>query len=127
MNETETPPPARKRLTLPARLYLLGAVILGAGWIGAALIYLNAAREEASADLLYGPGWQRQYDFQLERIGGKAAVLAAEFSQWFGGLWHGRQLAITLAILATAAALLCFAVAREVALAARHRGGDSEG
>ncbi|WP_420995595.1 hypothetical protein ACKI2N_021835 [Cupriavidus sp. 30B13] len=121
MRDTKTSPRPRRRWTVPARLYLLGAAILAAGWIGSALIYLNAAREESSADLLYGPGWQRQYDFQLERIGGKAAVLAAEFSQWFGGLWHGRQLAITLAVLATVAALLCFAVARELALAARHR------
>ncbi|WP_059412279.1 hypothetical protein [Cupriavidus basilensis] len=122
MSDTKTP-----LRSLPARLYLLGAAILAAGWTAAVLVYLNAARAETSPDLLYGPGWQRQYDFQLERIGGKAAVLAAEFSQWFGGLWHGRQLAVTLAILATVAALLCFAVAHELALMARHRRGGEDG
>ncbi|QOT80372.1 hypothetical protein [Cupriavidus basilensis] len=106
-----------KRWPLPARIYLLGAVILAAGWIAGVLIYLSAARDEAG-DLAYGPGWQRQYDFQLERIGGKAAVLAAEFSQWFSDLWHGRQLAVTVAILCTGIALLCFFVAREMSLAA---------
>ncbi|WP_454724817.1 MULTISPECIES: hypothetical protein [Cupriavidus] len=128
MSDTKTPPRTRAPRTLPARLYLLGAAILAAGWIAAVLVYLHAARAETSPDLLYGPSWQRQYDFQLERIGGKAAVLAAEFSQWFAGLWHGRQLAVTLAILATVAALLCFAVAHELALAARHpRAGDADG
>ncbi|MBB1634592.1 hypothetical protein [Cupriavidus sp. UME77] len=106
-----------KRWPLPARIYLLGAVILAAGWIAGVLIYLLAASGEAG-DLAYGPGWQRQYDFQLERIGGKAAVLAAEFSQWFSDLWHGRQLAFTVAILCTGIALLCFLVARELSLAA---------
>ncbi|WP_416050953.1 hypothetical protein [Cupriavidus basilensis] len=106
-----------KHGSLPARIYLLGAVILAAGWIAGVLIYLSAARDEAG-DLAYGPGWQRQYDFQLERIGGKAAVLAAEFAQWFSDLWHGRQLAFTVAILCTGIALLCFFVAREMSLAA---------
>ncbi len=104
-----------KRWSLPARIYLLGAVILAAGWIGGVLIYLSAASDEAG-DLAYGPGWKRQYDFQLERIGGKAAVLAAEFSQWFSDLWHGRQLAFTVAILCTAIAILCCFVAREMSL-----------
>ena len=36
-----------KRWPLPARIYLLGAVILAAGWIAGVLIYLSAARDEA--------------------------------------------------------------------------------
>ena len=43
-------------------------------------------------------------------------MLAAEFSQWFSDLWHGRQLAFTVAILCTAIAILCFFVAREMSL-----------
>ncbi|MGO4157820.1 hypothetical protein [Cupriavidus sp. YAF13] len=45
-------------------------------------------------------------------------MLAAEFSQWFSDLWHGKQLAFTVAILCTGIALLCFFVARELSLAA---------
>ncbi|MCK9382480.1 MAG: hypothetical protein M0P95_15630 [Sulfuritalea sp.] len=45
---------------------------------------------------------------ELERIGGKAAVVAVELSDWFDGLWHGRRLAGTLAVLSVAASLLCF-------------------
>ena len=48
---------------------------------------------------------------ELERIGGKAAVVAAEMSEWFDGLWHGRRLAGTLLVLSAAASLLCFLAA----------------
>ena len=36
---------------------------------------------------------------ELEFYGGKANVLSAEFQQWFIGLWHGRTLAATIAVL----------------------------
>lgn len=49
---------------------------------------------------------------ELERIGGKAAVVAAELSDWFDGLWHGRRLAGTLAVLSVGASLLCFLAAK---------------
>jgi len=35
----------------------------------------------------------------LELYGGKANVLAAEFRGWFVGLWQGRNLAFTVAVL----------------------------
>lgn len=38
-------------------------------------------------------------------------VYMAEFDQWFSGLWHGRPLAYTIAVLAVAIALACFWVA----------------
>jgi hypothetical protein len=43
-----------------------------------------------------------------------AAVYAARFNRWLAGLWHGRPLAYTVAVLAVAIALLCFLVARMV-------------
>jgi hypothetical protein len=36
---------------------------------------------------------------ELELYGGKANVLSAEFQQWFSGLWHGKTLAATIAVL----------------------------
>ena len=54
----------------------------------------------------------KKYRGDLERIGGKAAVAAAEFNEWFDGLWHGRRLAGTLAVLAIGASLLCFLASR---------------
>src|SRR6202035_1077247 len=37
---------------------------------------------------------------QLELYGGKANVPGVELRQWFDGLWHGRSLAFTVAVLA---------------------------
>jgi len=54
----------------------------------------------------------KRYLLELERIGGKAAVVAVELSDWFKGLWHGRRLAGTLAVLSVGASLLCFLAAR---------------
>lgn len=112
MSEVEKQSSIRKRWSLPARLYLLGAFILAAGWLAGTLIFVTAGADEPRGDLAYGPGWEKKYSFQLERIGGKAAVMADEFSQWFSALWQGRQLAFTVAILGTALALLCFVLAR---------------
>jgi hypothetical protein len=37
------------------------------------------------------------YRRDLELYGGKAALLADDFSRWFVGLWHGKSLAFTVA------------------------------
>ena len=116
MSEGEKLASIRKRWSLPARLYLLGAFILAAGWIAGILIFVTAGAEEPGGDLAYGTGWERRYAFQLERIGGKAAVMADELTQWFSALWHGRRLAFTMAFLCTGLALLCFLIARGVSV-----------
>jgi hypothetical protein len=54
----------------------------------------------------------KKHLLELERIGGKAAVVAAELSDWYKSLWHGRRLAGTLAILSIGASLLCFLAAK---------------
>jgi hypothetical protein len=56
----------------------------------------------------------RVYEYNIERIGGMAAVYAARFNRWLAGLWHGRPLAYTVAVLSVAIALVCFCVARMV-------------
>jgi hypothetical protein len=40
----------------------------------------------------------------LEVYGGKANVIAAQFREWFDGLWHGKQLAFTVAVITVIAA-----------------------
>jgi len=50
----------------------------------------------------------KRHLLELERIGGKAAVVAVEINEWFDSLWHGRRLAGTLAVLSIGASLLCF-------------------
>jgi hypothetical protein len=110
---TDTPRPGvpAKRPSLQARIRYGGMAVLAAGLIGAALIYSFAADDEGpdlGAEIASG----RVYEYNIERIGGKAAVYAARFNQWLAGLWHGKQLAFTVAALAVALALVCFWVAR---------------
>jgi len=45
-------------------------------------------------------------------MGGKFAVYADQFNQWFASLWQGRALAYTVAVLAVAIALMCFLAGR---------------
>ena len=50
----------------------------------------------------------KKYEDSLERIGGKSAVLGVEMEDWFTALWHGRELAYTLAAISVGGALVCF-------------------
>lgn len=102
---------ARERYSpLQIRLYLASVVILVMGLIGAAIIYVMAPAED-SAELIYGVANDPRYTLELQRIGGNAEVAMAELHQWFDGLWHGKPLAYTVAVLCTAAAAVCFLAA----------------
>jgi hypothetical protein len=83
------------------------------GLASAALIYALAADDEgidAASEIAHS----RMYQHNLQLMGGKASVLMADFDEWFSGLWHGRPLAYTVAVLSVAIALVCFVVARWV-------------
>jgi len=112
-----------KNSTLQIRLYLIGAFILLTGLVGAALVYQAATDDGGNAvgyEIVGGnvyaitPGDSKSYRHDLELYGGKAAVLADDFNRWFGGLWHGRSLAYTLALLAIGVALACFLAAHHL-------------
>jgi hypothetical protein len=45
---------------------------------------------------IFNPLASKAYMRELQMYGGKFNVLAAELSQWFDGLWHGRRLAYTV-------------------------------
>lgn len=93
------------------RLYLAGYVVLIVGTIGSAWAYRVATRDELGEALMAQARNTRDYKGQMENIGGKANVLGAEIQDWFSGLWHGRNLAYTLAVLTVATALMCFYLA----------------
>ena len=99
---------------MPTRWVRFGVVILVAGLASAALIYFLAP-EDPSAEAARTIASGRAYEYNIERVGGKAAVYASRFNQWLGGLWHGKALARTVAVLSVAVALLCFVLARMVA------------
>jgi hypothetical protein len=46
----------------------------------------------------------KPYVHQLERFGGKAAVMFDQLNRWFAGLWDGKQLGITMAWITLAVA-----------------------
>ena len=98
-----------KITNLQTRLYLIAAIILLVGLGSAILIYLTAENDSIS---VFGYENSKKYIHDLNLYGGKAAVLADEFSRWFVGLWHGKSLAFTVACITIFIALGFFFVAR---------------
>jgi hypothetical protein len=99
MNPATQPSPWQKRW------YLAGTAVLIAALIAAALIYASAAPPDAAVS--FYSAVDPRYQIELQRIGGNAAVLMAQLHQWFDGLWHGRALAATVAVLGIVAAGAC--------------------
>jgi len=53
----------------------------------------------------------KKYLHDLELYGGKVNVLAAEFTNWFYGLWHGKSLAFTTGCITIVISFLLFFIA----------------
>ena len=105
---------SKKKLSLSWRLYLTGALILLIGLLAAAAIYFSVGEDDGDVlgyEIINGQAYaiatndSKMYRHDLERFGGKAAVFADDLNRWFSGLWTGRQLARTVAILALVLAL----------------------
>ncbi|MCX7148466.1 MAG: hypothetical protein NTY05_03490, partial [Rhodocyclales bacterium] len=93
----------------------IAAAILIAGLAVSAVMFAIAPAEvdeEQAGPHVINAANSKQYQRDLQRIGGKAAVVAAEFNEWFDTLWHGRRLAGTLAVISVAASLLCLLAAK---------------
>jgi len=92
---------------LKTRLYISGLIVLLVGLCSAILIYVTAGDDSNSAaiDEIVS---SKQYIHELQRFGGKAAVLFDEFSRWFAALWHGKALAFTVAWISTVVSLGIF-------------------
>ena len=87
------------------RLRVLTRTILAVGF-GAALVVYVIARARPANPLGYDPLDTKQYVHDLQLYGGTANVLAAEFRDWFTGLWYGKNLAYTIAVLTVLAVLI---------------------
>ena len=96
----------RKVAHLRESLILIGAIIMLVGLGSAIMIYQSAGDDSESVlgyEIIDGSAYpirpedSRMYRRDLELYGGKAAVLADDFSRWFVGLWHGKSLAFTVA------------------------------
>lgn len=91
---------------LKKRLRLACLVILVAGLCGALLIYLIAEDvpdDSLGVAIVNGTVYplatrdSKTYRREVERFGGKAALLFDDFNRWFAQLWRGKSLAKTVA------------------------------
>ena len=119
--------------TRQTRLYLVSIILLLAGLGSAIAVFLTAdtdADDTSGYEVVGGyvyPGMHEQnkkYIHDLELYGGKAAVLADAFNRWFFGMWHGKPLAYTIAVLSLLTSLVAFLIATYSVHAAPHDPGD---
>jgi len=80
-------------MTSQARLRFISRVLLAIGLITAVAIYILAP--SSIGDPFGDPS--KRYLHDLEVYGGRANVLQDEFRRWFDSLWHGKELAGTIA------------------------------
>jgi hypothetical protein len=116
----------------------VAAAILVAGWSAAAIVYARAGADAPEVDPesaaeAYDLTHSRSYLRQVERLGGRATVLATEMNEALAAALHGRALACTIAAgtAALAAAYVLLSRAAERADAAPPRppgrpGGGSQ-
>jgi F0F1-type ATP synthase membrane subunit c/vacuolar-type H+-ATPase subunit K len=115
---SEAPLTPQQSAAAARRFFWSGIAVLVCGLAAAVAVYISAVdntNEALAEEMARG----KQYDFQLERLGGKAMVLTAQFNDWFSSLWHGKPLAYLLAGASLAVGLGCLWVARRLKTVAR--------
>ena len=97
---------------------LLALAILIIGIAAGAVIYHFADEPQAQAYIIVGdtvypvdPASSKTYQRQLQRYGGKMAVMFDDINRWIAARFEGKQLGVTVAAASVAAALVVFAVA----------------
>ena len=107
------------------RLYISSIVILVIGLCCSIVIYLTAGDDAASATsyvvadgVTYAipASTSKMHVRELQRFGGKAAVLFDEIGSWFARLWQGKSLAYTVAWISVFASLGVYLFARYLLL-----------
>jgi hypothetical protein len=98
---------------LKARLYLISAAILLLGLASALLIYFTASDAPETGQAFYdSPQLSKKYIRELERFGGKQAVIFDEIIRWLDDRFSGKALGVTIGWLSAAVALALFLFAR---------------
>lgn len=111
-------PPGRERRP-GARLRAAAVAILLAGAVASTGVWIAADTNDAplgSGDAVAGSqvdadAGAAARDRQSERLGGQALVRTAALNRWFGSLWHGRRLALTLGAISLVLAGACAGIA----------------
>lgn len=98
-------------------LNLIGFIILLVG-LGSAILIYSTSGNDSNGALGYviidgqaypiSPEDSKMYRHDLELFGGKAVVLADQFSRWFAGLWHGKSLAFIVAFITIFMSIVVF-------------------
>lgn len=104
---TPAGPPVHERVRLAA------LAILVVGVIAALLVYVLSPDEGTDVTAIAGG---KLYRHNLAVIGGHAAVNAARFNDWFASLWHGRPLAVVIALVTLVIAGFAFWIAHLMAI-----------
>lgn len=114
--------PSRRPEAREVRVRFVSRTILALGLAAAAGIYAaNAGAPDYRLDVT------KQYLRTMETYGGKANVIATEFRLWFDGLWHGRTLAFTVAVMTIAVSLVYRFLATPLPPAVDGDGGNGAG
>jgi len=90
---------------------LIAGIVLIVGLAAAAAIYFSAEEEQplsTSYVVTIDPALTKTYVRDLQRFGGKAAVLFDDFNRWFAARWHGKALGVTVAWISIGVAALLF-------------------
>jgi hypothetical protein len=108
---------------LKLRLYLASLAILAIGLAAAACIYLfvdDAATDAGGSQVVIVDGSSysvplnstKLYVRDVQRFGGKAALLFDDLGRWFAERWQGRALAATILWISIIVSLGVFLIAR---------------
>ena len=89
---------------IPPGIKRLAVAILVVGFGAATTVYWREVSKPVGWTS-YQPEDSKRYLHDMELYGGKGNLLAGDFRQWFASLWHGRNLAFTIAFLTILAAL----------------------
>lgn len=83
-------------------------LVIGLG-IAAGIYFFAPERDENMA--MYEIAASKQYARTLQQFGGRQAVLFDEMQTWFGSLWRGKQLGVTIGWISIGAAVILYVAA----------------
>ncbi|HNH25315.1 MAG TPA: hypothetical protein PK261_10025, partial [Accumulibacter sp.] len=75
------------------------AVLIVGLTIAGAIYWVNGENSQEDAALVENLHNSKRYRLEIARFGGKGALMAAEFNEWFADQWHGRRLARSIALI----------------------------
>ena len=100
-------------------LYIMSAIVLTTGLVASGVIYFTAREQDETGYQVIG-GFiypnatesSKRYIHDLERFGGRAAVLSDKFMRWFSSLWQGESLAYTVGVISIIVSACLYFAAR---------------